>query len=128
MVLLWGLACRAWGQIPGTQPSPVEPTPFFSASASGYEAQPSSVAAGAAPTFHVNVSPDLKYVTIGTQSSQTNLLALQTFNFAGPSNLPGGVVGINNTPNAPGPGGLTQGGGAGSVLTRPGMTFVAPLP
>jgi hypothetical protein len=129
MVLLLDVASRAWGQTPATQPIIPEATPFFSAAPSGYEAEPSSIAAGTAPSYRVNVSPDLKYVTIGTQSTQANLQALQTFNFAGPSSLPGGVVGINNAPTAAGAGGVqTQIGGAGSVLTKPGMTLIVPLP
>jgi hypothetical protein len=92
--------------------------PFFSASATAYEAQISTAEAGTPLRAGVNVSADQKYVTMGVQASNLGGANLTPFSIAMP--VGGGFVGSS------GGSGFGSSSAAASILDRPGMTLVSP--
>jgi hypothetical protein len=107
--------------------------PFFNSAATAYEAQIATGDNGVLLSAKPIVSANLKYVTVGTQATNTGLATLTPFNLVIPAN---GTVGATaSTPSAATPTGGTAPGvvvgqpaHAPSILDKPGMTLIAPLP
>ena len=93
--------------------------PFIGGAATGYDPEGSVVNSGAILDAQAVVSDDRKYVTINARPTNTQLLALRSFSFAGGGNAAQlGFVGGA---------GRDDGHRDENVLNRPGMTFVSRL-
>jgi hypothetical protein len=89
--------------------------PFIGGS-TGFDPEISVVNSGAVLDAQPVVSSDLKYVTINTRASVSNLVALRDFTFQTGGNARLGFVG-----------GAGSNAGRPGALDRPGMTFLSGL-
>jgi hypothetical protein len=107
--------------------------PFFTAGATAYSAQVSTISGSTdtttiTPNFNTTLSADHKYVTMGAQAVNSGLPVVQSFNLTIP--VGGTFVGMPATPTGgvPAAGSTTPSATAAiSVLDKPGMTLVARL-